>query len=70
MIPDVTGFKLDEAVSLLEAAGVTDIEITVTAPPRETNRQYDSNSRVVRQLVPGGAGEGKSVLLVVCNIQE
>ena len=67
MIPDVTGFALDEAVGLLNAAGVTGIEIRITAPPREKNRQYDSNSRVVRQLVCGPAGEETGVELVVCN---
>lgn len=67
MIPDVTGFTLGEAVSLLEAAGVTGIDIRITTPPREKNREYDSNSRVVRQLDLSSAGEGKRVELVVCN---
>lgn len=67
MIPDVTGFTLDEAVSLLEAAGITRIGIRITAPPRENDQQYDSNSRVVRQTVCETAGDGKSVELVVCN---
>ena len=67
MIPDVTGFTLGEAVSLLEAAGVAGIEIRITAPPREKNQQYDSNSRVVRQLACGPAGNETGVELVVCN---
>ncbi len=67
MIPDVTGFTLGEAAGLLEAAGVTCIDIRVTAPPRETARQYDSNSRVVRQIIRVAADSPAGVELVVCN---
>jgi glutamine phosphoribosylpyrophosphate amidotransferase len=67
MLPDVTGFTLGEAVGLLEAAGVTGIDIRITAPPREKDRQYGSDSRVVRQIVCCPPGEGMSVELIVCN---
>lgn len=67
MIPDVTGFTLGEAVSMLKAAGVTGIEVRITSPPRDKDPQYDSNSRVVRQIDRGNTGGMAGVELVVCN---
>lgn len=69
MIRDVTGLTLDEAAGLLETAGVKVVSIKLTAPPRERDRQYGPDSRVVRQLVRRAESGAEEAVLVVCNPQ-
>jgi hypothetical protein len=65
---DVTGLSLCEALKVLEAEGVTDVEIKMTAPPREVNRQHGPDSRVVRQLSREAENRKARVELTVCNL--
>ena len=64
-IPDVTGFTLGVAVDILKAAGIAEIKVELTAPPREINKEYNCGSRVVRQKTSAG---GTAQELVVCNL--
>ena len=64
-IPDVTGFTLGEAVKILKAAGISDITVIVTAPPKDKNAKYDNDSRVVRQRTVTEHGTEE---LTVCNM--
>jgi hypothetical protein len=65
-IPDVTGFTLGEAVSMLKAAGITDTTVKLTVAPRNKDKDYNSKSRIVRQLT---ADNGITEELVVCNLE-
>lgn len=61
---DVTGFTLDEALQLLKAEGITQVDVKLTAPPKQTGNEYNLHSRVVRQKAASGKGNHE---LVVCN---
>ena len=63
-IPDVSGFRLENAFEILTSAGIERIVVHTTAPPRHRDTGYDSNSRVIRQK----ASEDNTIELLVCNI--
>lgn len=48
MLPDLTGYKLDKALEVLDSLGVEGIKIVVTTPPRERLQQPSENARVLR----------------------
>ncbi len=63
-IPDVTGHLLKDARSLLEKAGIKQIDILMTTPPKLKGRLPDENARVVRQK---HIENDTIVKLVVCD---
>ncbi len=63
-IPDVSGYKLENALELMKAEGIEEVAVKLTAPPRLREAGYDGSSRVVRQSIPDdGVPE-----LLVCNV--
>jgi hypothetical protein len=46
--PDVIGYKLEEALSIINSKGATVSSVSLTAPPRDKKTGTDFNSRVVR----------------------
>lgn len=62
-MPDIIGYKLDEAEIILKEAGLTIASIQVTTPPRMKIYQYDNQFRVVKLNVLCN----KSVELIVCK---
>lgn len=63
-LPDVSGYRLEDALKVLKSYGVEKIEILQTAPPRQRDAAQDGNSRVIRQV----SSAEHSVELLVCNI--
>ena len=64
LIPDVSGYKLDNALELLKAVGIEKISVQTTASPRRRDAGYNGSSRVIRQSM----NEDGSLILLVCNI--
>lgn len=62
---DVTGFVLGEALLLLKAEGIAEIQVKLATAPRKAGEEYSHKSRVVRQKALGDA----VVELIVCNIE-
>jgi hypothetical protein len=63
-IPDISGFKLDQALELLKDKGIVKISVKLTASPRLRDMGYDGNSRVVRQFLR----DDGTMELLVCNL--
>ena len=63
-VPDVTGFTLGEALIVLKSAGITEIVVRLTTPPRDQGTEYNNSSRVVRQIT---SDDGRTEELIVCN---
>ena len=63
MLPDLIGYKLDDATAILKAEGFNDIVVHLTKSPREEDKQSSSESRVVRLTIL----EDKKVDLILCN---
>ncbi len=62
-IPDVAGFRLDEAEDILKEHGVCDYDILVTKPPKAPEAEYNGNYRVIRLQY-----DKKGLLkLLICN---
>jgi hypothetical protein len=62
-IPDVSGFKLSDAIRIIESSGIKIGRIKVAAPPRCKDLSYNENFRVIRLEV----NEYNEVELLVCN---
>ena len=62
-VPDVSGYRLEDAVELLRAKGIKTINIYQTAPPGKKDKIYNGSSRVLRQVL----AEDGSIGLLVCN---
>lgn len=63
-IQDVSGYRLEQALELLEAQGIYQVSVKMTASPRLRNIPYDGDSRVVRySFLHDGTLE-----LLVCNM--
>lgn len=62
-MPDVSGYRLEQAIKILEKKGFDKFAIHTTAPPRMRDAGYDGNSRVIRQTF----SEDGSIHLLVCN---
>jgi hypothetical protein len=63
-VPDVCGFRLENASEILTSAGFDKIVVHTTAAPRLRDSGYDGNSRVVRQEISAD----NVIELLVCNI--
>lgn len=63
-VPDVCGFRLENAFEILTSAGFENIVVHATAPPRLRGSGYDGSSRVVRQK----KSVDNVIELLVCNI--
>lgn len=63
-IPDVSGYKLENALELLKAQGIEKVVVKFTAPPRMSAAGYDGSSRTVRQSIL----DDGTLELLVCNI--
>jgi hypothetical protein len=63
-IEDMSGCKLDQAMELLNENGIVKISVKLTASPRLRDIGYDSNSRVVRQVLQ----DDGTMELLVCNL--
>lgn len=63
-IPDVSGYKLENALVLLKARGIDRISVQLTSSPRLRDAGYDGSSRVVRQ----SASDDGSIELLICNL--
>lgn len=63
-IPDISGFRLDQALELLKDKGSMKISVKLTASPRLRDAGYDGSSRVVRQLL----GDDGILELLVCDL--
>jgi len=67
-IHDITGYRLGDAVRILNSTGIENIKIVVTAPPGKPAPGPGENSRVVRQNISAGReGVIDSVEIVVCD---
>lgn len=53
MIPDLIGYKLDEALKILKQKGWSNIMVTVTAPPKEKIKEPSKNARVLKMIERG-----------------
>ncbi|MGE5613991.1 MAG: PASTA domain-containing protein [Bacillota bacterium] len=62
-IPDVSGFRLERALKLLESSGVESVTVRRTAPPRLKYSDCGGDARVVAQKVLNGG----NIELLVCN---
>lgn len=60
----MTGYTLGEAITILDAAGVKEIKVLLTSPPRSMGEEYSHRSRVVRQR---SSSDETVQELVVCN---
>ena len=63
MVPLVLGYYLGEAREILEKAGATIGSIKVTAPPRNTNNEFDDTYRIIWQ----DSKKLDSIELIVCK---
>lgn len=63
-IPDVSGYKLDNAVELLRARGMEKIIVKLTTQPRLRESGYNGSSRIIRQ----SSLDDGTLELLVCNI--
>lgn len=61
-MPDVLGMRLEEAVSVLDRAGIR-YSVKKTAPPSGRRRDKTTETRVIRQSAEAGSLE-----LLVCDI--
>ncbi|MGI6669637.1 MAG: hypothetical protein ACOX4M_09800 [Acetivibrionales bacterium] len=62
-IPDVSCFRLERALKILESSGVKSVTVRRTAPPKLKDSDSGSDARVVAQkLLDGG-----NIELLVCN---
>lgn len=62
-IPDVIGFKLSDAMRIIESSGMDIGRIKVTAPPRCKDMPYNESFRVIRLEV----NEFNEIELLVCS---
>lgn len=62
-MPDVSAFKLERALKILEASGIKNVTVRQTAPPRHKNSGCGRDVRVVVQKVL----DGGNIELLVCN---
>lgn len=60
--PNVTGFRLKDALAALSRAGFSNVSVVATSPPGSISREYDGDSRVLRQK---NDTEGSAAELVV-----
>ena len=63
-IPDISGYKLKQALELLKTQGFDKIEVKLTASPRLREAGFDGTARVARQSV----SEDGTIELLVCNV--
>jgi hypothetical protein len=66
IIPDVTGYHLNEAENKLRENGIIHIDVITTAPPKAGEVSLNKNTRVVRQKVDVDA---KTAVLTVCSFE-
>ena len=62
-MPDISGFRLEQAIRILKEKGFDKFTIHTTAPPRKRDAGYDGNSRVIRQRL----SDDGNICLLVCN---
>lgn len=48
MLPDLTGYKLNKALNILNSRGIKNIYVSMTTQPNEKDREINPESRVVR----------------------
>jgi hypothetical protein len=64
-IPDVSGYRLEQALALLKKQGFEKTEVRLTASPRLREAGFDGGARVVRQ----SEAEDGTIVLLVCNMK-
>jgi nitrogen regulatory protein PII len=60
---DVSAFKLERALKILESSGIKNVTVRRTAPPRRKNINCGRDARVVAQKVL----DGGNIELLVCD---
>ena len=62
-MPDLLGYKLNNALEELKKRGFKDISVRVTAPPRESGGAPCEESRVLKMIYKAS----KEIEIIVCN---
>jgi len=62
-MPDVIGYSLEKARVILKEAGVVEVDIKTTAPPRLRCNEFNDDYKVIRINLL----ENKRIELVVCK---
>ena len=62
-MPDLLGYKLNNALEELTKRGFKDIIVTVTAPPRESGEKPCQDCRVLKMIYKAS----DKIEIIVCN---
>lgn len=56
-LPNVTGYKIEKAISVLKKAGIGECSVTETVPPGKTVSGENDELRVIRVKTDGKVAE-------------